>query len=247
MSTKRLAGGEWPSQWRVQSAHLRAPWTSGRSNQSTLKEISPECSLEGLMLKLQSFGPLMQRTDSLEKTLMLGKIEGGRRRGRQWRLVGWHHWLNGHEFQQALGVADGQGGLACCSPWGHEESDTTERLNNDNGQHRPQREHRPRPPLGGHNQTAPGATGCLGSEQAGTSPVTAPSSPDTSSTPLRPGMSQNPECFSGENTYLPHVCCHDPPWGSKINTSNPNTSVFPNQKYDKNKEVSSKFSTGCMV
>ena len=62
---------------------LRIPWTARRSNQSILKEISPECSLEGLMLKLklQEFGHLMQRVDSLEKTLMLGKIEGGRRRG----------------------------------------------------------------------------------------------------------------------------------------------------------------------
>ena len=64
---------------------MRVPWTARRSNQSILKEISPECSLEGLMLKLklQYFGHLMQRTDSLEKTLMLGKIEGRRRRGRQ--------------------------------------------------------------------------------------------------------------------------------------------------------------------
>ena len=62
-----------------------SPWTARRSNQSILKEISPECSLQGLMLKLklQYFGHLMQRADSLEKTLMLGKIEGGRRRGRQ--------------------------------------------------------------------------------------------------------------------------------------------------------------------
>ena len=64
---------------------LRVPWTTRRSNQSILKEISPECSLEGLMLKLklQIFGHLMRRTDSFEKTLMLGKIEGRRRRGRQ--------------------------------------------------------------------------------------------------------------------------------------------------------------------
>ena len=62
---------------------LRVPWTARRSNQSILKEISPEYSSEGLMLKLQYFGHLMQRTDSLEKTLMLGKTEGGRRRGRQ--------------------------------------------------------------------------------------------------------------------------------------------------------------------
>ena len=69
---------------------MRVPWTARRSNQSILKEISPEHSLEGLMLKLQYFGHLMQRTNSLEKTLMLGKIEGGRRRGRQ-RM----RWLDG--------------------------------------------------------------------------------------------------------------------------------------------------------
>ena len=71
---------------------MRVPWTARRSNQSILKEVSPECSLEGLMLtlKLQYFGHLMQRADSLEKTLMLGKIEGGRRRGRQ-RM----RWLDG--------------------------------------------------------------------------------------------------------------------------------------------------------
>ena len=69
---------------------LRVPWTARRPNQSILKEISPECSLEGLMLKLklQYFGHLTQRTDSLEKTLMLGKIEGRRRRGRQ-RMTWW--------------------------------------------------------------------------------------------------------------------------------------------------------------
>ena len=69
---------------------LRVPWTARRSNQSVLKEINPEYSLEGLMLKLQYFGHLMQRADSLEKTLMLGKIEGRRRRGRQ-RM----RWLDG--------------------------------------------------------------------------------------------------------------------------------------------------------
>ena len=72
---------------------LRVPWSARRSNQSILKEISPEYSLEGLMLKLkvQYFGLLMQRTDSFEKTLMLGKIEGGRRRGQQDKMVGEHH------------------------------------------------------------------------------------------------------------------------------------------------------------
>ena len=112
---------------------LRVPWTARRSNQSILKEISPEYSLEGLMLKLklQYFGHLIRRTDLLEKTLMLGKIEGKRRRGWQrmrW-LDGWHHRLNGHEFEQTPGVGDAQGSLECCSPWGCKESDTTERLN----------------------------------------------------------------------------------------------------------------------
>ena len=80
---------------------LRVPWTARRSNQSILKEISPEYSLKGLMLKLklQYFGHLMRRTDSFEKILMLGKIEGGRRRGRQDEMVGWHHRLDGHEFE----------------------------------------------------------------------------------------------------------------------------------------------------
>ena len=105
---------------------LSIPWTSRKSNQSILKEISPEYSLEGLMLKLklQYFGHLMR--DSLEKTLMLGKTEGKRRRGRQ-RM----RWLDGitdsmDELEQALGVGDGQGSLACCNPRGHKESDTTE-------------------------------------------------------------------------------------------------------------------------
>ena len=86
---------------------LRVPWTAKRSNQSILKEINLEYSLEGLMLKLklQYFGHLMWRTDSLEKILLLGKIEGRRRR---WvtedEMVGWHHRLDGHEFEQALGV-----------------------------------------------------------------------------------------------------------------------------------------------
>ena len=82
---------------------MRVPWTAKRSNQLILKEISPEYSLDGLMLrlKLQYFGHLMQRANSLEKTLMLEKIEGGRRRkGRtEDEMVGWHHQLNGHEFR----------------------------------------------------------------------------------------------------------------------------------------------------
>ena len=114
---------------------MRVPWTARRSNQSILKEMSPECSLEGLMLKLklESFGHLMPRTDSLENPLMLGKIEGRRRRGRQrMKMVGWHHRLNGHEFEQTRGDGKGQESLGCCSLWGCKELDTTEQLNNNN-------------------------------------------------------------------------------------------------------------------
>ena len=109
---------------------LRVPWTARRSNQSILKEISPEYSLEGLMLKLklQNVGHLLRRTDSLEKTLMPGMIEEEKGKTED-EMVGWHHWLNGHEFEQTPGVGDGQGSLACCSSWGRKESDTTERLN----------------------------------------------------------------------------------------------------------------------
>ena len=80
---------------------LRVPWTARRSNQSILEEISPGCSLEGMMLKLklQYFGHLMQRVDSLGKTLLLGGIEGRRRRGRQDETAGWHHQLDRHEFE----------------------------------------------------------------------------------------------------------------------------------------------------
>ena len=72
----------------------------------------------------------LMRSDSFEKTLMLGKIEGGRKRGMtENEVVGWHHWFNGHEFEQTPGVGDGQGGLECYSPWGCKESDMTEWLN----------------------------------------------------------------------------------------------------------------------
>ena len=177
---------------------LRVPWTTRRSNKSTLKEINPEYSLEeaflvaqmvknllamqktwvqspgweellvkgmpptpvflpgeshgqkslvsyspwgckeldtteqltqhlleGLRLKLQYFGYLMRRADSLEKTLMLGKIEGRRRRGRQ-RMRSLDGIINSREFKQTLGNSEGQGSLACCSPLGHKESDMTE-------------------------------------------------------------------------------------------------------------------------
>ena len=109
---------------------LRVPWTARRSSQSILKEISPGCSLEGLMLKLklQNFGHLMRKVDSLEKSLMLGGI-GGRRRGRQ-RM----RWLDGITDLMGMSLSKLQefvmeGGLACCDSWGCKESDTTERLN----------------------------------------------------------------------------------------------------------------------
>ena len=121
--------------WRIDAFELwcwrrllRVPWTARRSNQSILKEISPGRFLEGLMLKLklQYFGHLMRRVDSLEKTLMLGKIEGRRRMGMtEDEMVGWHHRLNGHVFGWTPGVGDGQGGLACCGSWGRKESDRT--------------------------------------------------------------------------------------------------------------------------
>ena len=80
-----------------------------------------------LKLKLQYFVHLVGRTDSFEKSLMLKKIESRRRRGlTEDEMTVWHHRLNGHEFELSLAVGDGQGGLACCSSWGHKELDMTE-------------------------------------------------------------------------------------------------------------------------
>ena len=100
---------------------MRMPWTSRRSKQSILKEINPEYSLKGLMLrlKLQSFDHLMQRADSLEKTMVLGcweRLKEGGEGMPEDEMLGWHHRLNGHEFEQAPGEGEGQKSLACYSP-----------------------------------------------------------------------------------------------------------------------------------
>ena len=107
---------------------LRVLWTARRSKQSILKEINPEYSLEGLMLKLQYFGPLIWRVNSLEKTLMLGKIEGKRRR--RWQRM---RWLDSIIDSMDMNlsrlwetVKDRGAWHACCSPWGRQESDMTE-------------------------------------------------------------------------------------------------------------------------
>ena len=128
--TESCTPKNWCSWIVVLRTLLRVPWTARISNHSIQREFSPEYSLKGLMLKLklQYFGHLMWRTDSLEKTLMLAKTEGGRR-GRQ-RM----RWLDGITNLMDLSLSklrssDGQWRLVCCSPWGHKESDTTEWLN----------------------------------------------------------------------------------------------------------------------
>ena len=123
--------------WRIDAFELwcwrrlfRVPWTARRSNRSILKGINPEYSLEGLMLNLKlPDGHLMLRADSLEKTLMLGKIEGRRRKG--WQRM---RWLDGITDSMDMSLSKHQelwwqGSLACCSPWGRQELDMTERLN----------------------------------------------------------------------------------------------------------------------
>ena len=106
---------------------LGVPWTARSSNQSILKEIKLEYSFEGLMLKLQYFGLLIQRADSLERALMLGKIEGRRRRGQHSM-----RWLDGITDSRGMSLnklwvrdSEGQESLACCNPWGHKELDVT--------------------------------------------------------------------------------------------------------------------------
>ena len=111
---------------------MRVSWTARRSNQSILKDINTEYSLEGVMLKLklQNFGDLMLRASSLEKTLMLGKTEGRRRRGQQ-RMRSLDGITDSMDvsLSELWKLGDGQGGLACCDSWCHKKSDTIERLN----------------------------------------------------------------------------------------------------------------------
>ena len=124
--------------WRIDAFELwcwrrllRVPWTARRYNQTILKEINTGISLEGLMLKLklQYFGHLMRRIDSLEKT-DAGRDWGQEEKGTaEDEMAGWHHWLDGHESEWTLRAGDGQGSLACCDSWGRKESDTTEWLN----------------------------------------------------------------------------------------------------------------------
>ena len=122
--------------WRIDAFELwcwrrllRVPWIARSSNQSILEEISPGCSLKGLMLKLK-----LQYFDA--KSWLIGKDpDVGRDWGQEGKgttedeMAGWHHWLDGRESEWTPGVGDGQGGLVWCNSWGHKESDTTERLN----------------------------------------------------------------------------------------------------------------------
>ena len=126
--------------WRIDASELwcwrrflRVPWTARRSNQSMLKEISPAYSLKGLMLKLK----LLILWPPDVKNWLIWKDPDA---GKDWRqeekgmteneMIGWHHWLCGHEFEQSSEDSEGQGSLKCFSPWGGKESDMTEWLNN---------------------------------------------------------------------------------------------------------------------
>ena len=125
--------------WRIDAFELwcwrrllGVPWTAVRFNQSILKEISPKYSLEGLMLKLklQYFWPPDVKNWLTGKHPDAGKDWRREKKGTtEGEMVGWHHWLNGREFEQAPGVGDGQRSLACYSPWGCKELDTIQRLN----------------------------------------------------------------------------------------------------------------------
>ena len=121
---------EW---WRINGFELwcwrrllRVPWTARRSNQSILKEISPGCSLEGLMLILW---PPHGKSWFIGKDPDAGRDWGQEQGTTEDEMAGWHHRLDGHEFEWTPGIGDGQGDLACCDSWGRKELDTTEWLN----------------------------------------------------------------------------------------------------------------------
>ena len=123
--------------WRIEAFELwcwkrlfRVPWMAGRSNQSILKEISPGCSLEGLMLKLKlnTLATWCKELTLLKRPWCWERLRAGGEGDNKDEMAGWHHRLNGHEFEWTPGVGDGQGGLACCDSWGRKESDMTERL-----------------------------------------------------------------------------------------------------------------------
>ena len=111
---------------------LKVPWTARRSNQSVLQETTPEYSLEGLImkLKLQYFGHWCKELTHWKRPWCWKDRSQEEKATTEDEMVGWHHRLNGHGFEQTPGDGEGQGGLVCCSPWGHKESDMTERLNN---------------------------------------------------------------------------------------------------------------------
>ena len=126
--------------WRIDAFELwgwgrllRVPWTARRSNQSILKEINPEYSLEGLMAEAEApiFWPPEVNSQLIGKDPDVGKEWRQEEKGTiEDEMVGWPHQLNGLEFEQTPGDSEGQGSLVCCSPWGHKELDTTEWLNN---------------------------------------------------------------------------------------------------------------------
>ena len=123
--------------WRIKAFEqwcwirlLRVLWIARRSNQWTLKEISPKYSLEALILtEVPNLRPLDAKNWRLRKDPDAGKDWRQEKGMTEDKVVGWHHQLDGHEFEQAPGVGDGQGSLLCCHPWGCEESDMTEHLN----------------------------------------------------------------------------------------------------------------------
>ena len=113
---------------------LRVPWTGRRSNQSVLQEISAEYSMHRKdwcwSWNSNTLGSLCEELNHWKRPWCWERLKAGEKGKTEDEVVGWHHWLNGHESEQALGDGGGQGSLACCSPWGHKESDMTEWLSN---------------------------------------------------------------------------------------------------------------------